>query len=77
MHIKHNPLPRAGVISTCMCIYCAKYFIYSSCLLVACNVTVGGKVKNKKYFFHFDTPPHNLILRQLQSKVTKGQAQVK
>ena len=42
MHIKHNPLPSAGVIPTC--IFRAKTFGYSSCLFVAWTVTVGGKI---------------------------------
>lgn len=47
MHIKHKPISSTGVISTCICIVCAKE-IYSSCLFVEFNVTVGGKVKVSK-----------------------------
>ena len=49
MHNKHNILPSSGVIheSTCICIDSAKT-IYSSCLFVAYNVIVGGKVKVSK-----------------------------
>lgn len=49
-HISQNPLPGTGVvlIYIYVCIIGAKYFVYSSCLFVKCNVTVEVKVQNKE-----------------------------
>ena len=45
--MKLNPLPSTGVMSICLCWTCC-YTVCSSCLFVACNVTVAEKLKVSK-----------------------------
>ena len=80
LHIRQNSLPSIDTIYLHVHIYvwtvCAKLFVYKSCLFVACNFTVGGKVKVSKLWIYLNSSckiSELTLIKKKTNKFTNGQ----